>query len=148
MSNSAKTVAWVAGGIFILILLFISYSGGHMMGGAGFGQTPGGMPGGMMDGAGGFTTLWAAWMIVPALFWAAVVGLIGWLLIRMIGDSERRVSPEPPEEVQDPASIAARRLAEGEIEVEEYERIVSTLRAHSAKSSGPGVRQVGQVSHT
>lgn len=59
----------------------------------------------------------------------AVIGLIGWLLIRMIGDSERRVSPEPSEETQDPASIAARRLAEGEIEVEEYERIVSTLPA-------------------
>lgn len=41
MRDSAKIVAWVAGGALVLILLFTSYSGGHMMGGAGFGQTQG-----------------------------------------------------------------------------------------------------------
>lgn len=131
MSDSAKAVAWVTGGILVLILLFTSYYGGHMMGGAGFGEAPSGM----MDGSGGFTTLWAAWMIVPALFWAAVVGFIGWLSIRLIGDSERRGSPQPPEKAQDPAAIAARRLAEGEIDVEEYERITSAMQANAPEPS-------------
>lgn len=132
MSNSAKTVAWIAGGILILILLFTSYSGGHMMGGAGLSQTPGGM----MDGPGGFTTLWAAWMIVPALFWAAVAGLIGWLLVRLIGPDQDG-SPQTPSggKTQDAAEIAARRLASGEIDVEEYERIVSAMQANAPEPS-------------
>lgn len=139
MRDSAKIVAWVAGGALVLILLFTSYSGGHMMGGAGFGQTQGGM----MDGVGGFTTLWAAWMLVPALFWAAVVGLIGWLLIRLIGGA-RNGSPEPlPGETQDPESIAARRLAEGEIDLEEYEQIISAIQPRKPEPSSPGQRQTG-----
>jgi uncharacterized membrane protein len=144
VSNSAKVAGWIAGGILLLILLFTSYSSGHMMGAAGIGARQEGM----MDGSGGFTTLWMAWMFAPALFWGAAVVLVGWLLARLIGDSRsedsvktgyRAGSVEP----QDPATIAARRLATGEIEVEDYERIMSTIQAHAPTPASPGQIQTG-----
>jgi uncharacterized membrane protein len=140
VSDSAKVAGWVAGGILLLILLFTSYSSGHMMGAAGIGARQEGM----MDGSGGFTTLWMAWMFAPALFWGAAVVLVGWLLARLIGDSRSEDSAKTGSVgSQDPATIAARRLATGEIEVEDYERIMSTIQAHAPTPASPGQIQTG-----
>jgi Predicted membrane protein (DUF2078). len=70
----------------------------------------------------------AGWMIVMMLgmvvFWGLVVVGIVWLLREAIGRSHHGPG-------DDPLSILDRRLAEGQISVEEYEQRKKTLAASS-----------------
>lgn len=66
------------------------------------------------------------WMVFAwvwgALFWAAVIGLIVWLVVRAAGGSP------PQERGPSPLEIARERYARGEISREEFQRIVGDLR--------------------
>ena len=59
-------------------------------------------------------------------FWALIIYAIVWLLRARPADRREQAPPEPPEE------ILKRRLAQGEISVEEYERL------HTAMHQDPG----------
>ena len=77
----------------------------------------GGMPGGF----------WI-WAVLSWIFWIAVVALIVYLVVRLLrgsGGSWSRPSYHPGEAEE----ILHRRLANGEIDVEEYERRMTALRA-------------------
>jgi putative membrane protein len=75
---------------------------------------------GMHDGDVG-----VGWMIVMALgmvlFWGLVIVAVVWLLREAIGHGRDRTG--------DPLAILDRRLAAGELSVEEYEQRKKTLRA-------------------
>lgn len=69
---------------------------------------------------------WGWWVLMTlgmVAFWAFVIYGIVWLARSGRPDETvARPAPEPPEE------ILKRRLAEGEISVEEYERLAETIR--------------------
>lgn len=71
---------------------------------------------------------WLVMMLGMIVFWGAVIALVVWLLR---GGFERR--GETPEET------LRRRLADGSISVEEYERRLAALHA----ASPPGDRSLG-----
>ncbi len=68
----------------------------------------------IQDGMGWWMLFGAVWMV---LFWAAVIGLIVWVINGLIGKS----SPRKPLE------IAQERFARGEISAEQYEAIRQRL---------------------
>jgi uncharacterized membrane protein len=79
---------------------------------------------------------WGGWgsgilgWIVPLLFWGAllvalIVGIF-WLARRLGGTSPGTASTETP------LAIARRRLAAGEISVDEYDEVMHRLQAESA----------------
>lgn len=75
---------------------------------------------GHMDFDGGW---WIVMGIGMILFWGLVIFGIVWL-VRELSDRPRRTDPAGP----DPTQILDRRLAEGEISVEEYEERRRTLQ--------------------
>lgn len=54
------------------------------------------------------------WMLVPTLFWAALVVLAAWAVARVLGNGRRGPS--------DALDILERRYARGDIDRDEYER--------------------------
>lgn len=71
---------------------------------------------------------WGAWMLVPALLWVAVLGLVAWGALRMF--SVRRGGVRMVDSAEE---ILRGRFARGEVDVETYERSLDTLRRGSSR---------------
>lgn len=88
-----------------------------------------GFDGEMMGGGGTFGWLW---MLVPLLFWGGLLTLIVWAITRIFpnqNDGRRESQVESAEE------ILRTRFARGEIDAEEYESSLETLRGGGARKS-------------
>ena len=79
---------------------------------------------GMMDGVGFF---WGPWMLLPALFWVAFLGLIVWGAVRILSGGQIGERADSAEE------ILRQRFASGEMDAEEYERSLEALRRGSSQ---------------
>jgi putative membrane protein len=79
---------------------------------------------GMMDGVGFF---WGPWMLLPALFWVAFIGLIVWGVVRILSVGQSGGRADSAEE------ILRQRFATGEMDAEEYERSLEALRRGSSQ---------------
>ena len=79
-----------------------------------------------MDWDGGW---WLVMAIGMVLFWALVIVGIVWFVRSLSSQGQHPAYREPHRDshVEDPLAILDRRLAEGSIEVEEYERRKRTL---------------------
>jgi putative membrane protein len=78
---------------------------------------------------------WGWWLLMSigmVAFWALVIFGIVWLVRG--GQAVRERDESSPES---PRQILKRRLAQGEISVEEYERLLATLDRQSSKHSVP-----------
>lgn len=65
----------------------------------------------------------AAWWVLMALLWGLLVALVVWAAVRLFpGRAERGGAGERPEDILD------RRLAQGEIDPDTYQRLRDTLR--------------------
>lgn len=76
----------------------------------------------------------AGWWILMSVFWVAIIGLAIWAIMRLVpgrgGDGGSAGSRgDTPEEILD------RRLARGEIDVEEYRRVKETLHPQAGGGS-------------
>lgn len=60
--------------------------------------------------------MWIAMMLGVLIFWCLVIAGVVWLVREVTGGARRR------QEREDPLDILQRRLADGDISVEEYER--------------------------
>lgn len=120
MSNSTRVLLGVAGGILLLLFLFVAFSGGGMMGGMGR------MMGGPMMG-GGFMVFWL-------IFLVAIIALIVWLVMRLLPSQRGGNRPEAREGSAE--EILRERFARGEIDAEEYERSLGVLRKENGAQSG------------
>jgi putative membrane protein len=134
MNDTTKVVLGVVVGVFALLLLVL-LAGGGMFGmgpmmngfGDGPGGSPGGSPGGMM---GGWFGSW--WMLVPILFWAGLLAVIVWAVARIFlgnrsgGDGPGRDAAE---------EVLRERFARGEMDAEEYERSLETLRGSRTRGN-------------
>ncbi len=76
----------------------------------------------MMDMMGGFGLLW---MLVPFLLWSGLLVLVVWFVIRLFPGSRGGGSTNNAE------GILKERFARGEMDEEEYERSLRTLREGS-----------------
>jgi putative membrane protein len=74
----------------------------------------------MMDMMGGFGLLW---MLVPLLLWGGLLTLVVWLVVRLF-PGLRGGNPS----TDNAEGILKERFARGEIDEEEYERSLRTLR--------------------
>jgi putative membrane protein len=87
----------------------------------------------MMDG--GWSVLGILWMLVPLLFWGGLLAVIVWAILRITanrqGDAGVGTGEDSAEE------ILRQRFARGEIEAEEYESSLATLRGERTKLSNP-----------
>lgn len=86
---------------------------------------------------------WGWWLLMSlgmVVFWGLVI--YGVLLLARGGGSAVRGSGEPPEPTESPQQVLKRRLAAGEIGVDEYERLRALIddEARSAPPSEPAVR--------
>ena len=79
---------------------------------------------GMMDGVGFF---WGPWMLLPALFWVAFIGLIVWGVVRILSVGQSGGRADSAEQ------ILRQRFASGEMDAEEYERSLEALRRGSSQ---------------
>ncbi len=122
MNDAAKVVLGVVAGVFALLLLLLLAGGGMFGTGPmmnGFGDGPGGMMGGWFGS-------W--WMLVPILFWAGLLAVIVWAVARIF-PGDRSGGSGNGGFRRDPAEgILRERFARGEIDAEEYERTLATLR--------------------
>lgn len=129
MNDVVKVTLGFFGGVLALLALFALFPGGgtfgvgSMMQGGQMMQGYGDGPGGMM----GFGSSSPWWMLVPILFWAGLLALIVWAVVRIFptnraGDHRR----DPAEE------ILRERFARGEIDGEDYERGLKTLRGQKS----------------
>jgi putative membrane protein len=76
---------------------------------------------------------WGWWLVMSigmVAFWALVIYGIIWL-VRGGQNVQQRDEPSP----ESPRQILKRRLAQGEISVEEYERVLETLDDQPSKHS-------------
>lgn len=74
---------------------------------------------GMPEGFGWWMMFGGIWMI---LFWGVIIGLIVWAITRVTGSQRGRSSSD-----ETPLEIARKRLARGEITVEQFEELKSRL---------------------
>ncbi len=118
MSNSTKVSLGVAGGVLLLLVLFVAFSGGGMMRGMGW------MMGRPM---GGFMVFWL-------IFLVAIIALIVWLVMRLLPSQRGGNRPEAREGSAE--EILRERFARGEIDAEEYERSLGVLRRENGAQSG------------
>ena len=75
---------------------------------------------------------WGWWLLMSigmVAFWGVVIYGVAWLLR---GGSPQRPEQPPPER---PREILKRRLAQGEISVEEYERLSATIESPAHERS-------------
>lgn len=123
MNNVTKITIGVLGGVLALLLILALFAGGSMYGSApmmgGFGD------GGMMDGPmmGGWSGYGWLWIGFAALFWFGLLAVIVWTIVRIF-PTERPTGSGGP----DAEEVLRLRLARGEIDGEEYERTLRTLR--------------------
>ncbi|MGB3632778.1 MAG: hypothetical protein WA982_01930 [Rubrobacteraceae bacterium] len=82
-----------------------------------------GWDGEMMGGWGVFGWLW---MLIPLLFWGGLLALIVWAIVRVFPGQQSNGRTEPQGESAE--DILRSRFARGEIEAEEYENSLQTLR--------------------
>jgi putative membrane protein len=78
---------------------------------------------------------WLAMAFSMVIFWTAV-GVVIWLLVRRTSSTNELASPRTSAE-----DVLRHRFAAGEIDEEEFDRRMSTLRQHSrpmAKAGTPG----------
>lgn len=127
MNDSTKKIAlWTAGGVLaLLVLLTILTAGGTfgvgwMMYGPGNAYGPGNGPGGMMGGSFG-----SWWMLIPVLLLGGLLALIAWTVARIF-PSDRLSSGGIPRDAAE--ETVRQRFARGELDGEEYERSLRTLR--------------------
>lgn len=120
MSNSTRVLLGVAGGMLLLLFLFVAFSGGGTMGGMDR------MMGGPMMG-GGFLIFWL-------IFLVAIIALIVWLVMRLLPSQRGGNRPEAREGSAE--EILRERFARGEIDAEEYERSLGVLRKENGAQSG------------
>ena len=73
-----------------------------------------------MNWDGGMTT--AGWIFMT-LFWILLLVVIVWAIAQVLPSRGGSTEPKPPEETDAPETILARRLARGEIDTEEYDRL-------------------------
>jgi putative membrane protein len=75
---------------------------------------------------------WGWWVLMTlgmVGFWSLIVYGIVWLTRAQPATSAEREPPEPPEE------ILKRRLAKGELTLEDYERLIEAVRASAPRSA-------------
>ncbi len=121
MSSITKILLGVAGGVLLLLVLFVAFSGGGMRG---MGQ----MMGGPMMG-GGFMILWL-------IFLVAIIALAVWLLMRLFASQRGAGGAERQQPRGDSAEeILRERFARGEIDAEEYEHSLEVLRGKTGAQS-------------
>ena len=78
----------------------------------------------MMDG------LWSAWMFLPPLLWAGLIGVLIWMLATTVN---RR--PEPVRiGGSNPEETLRKRMARGEISAREYEEALAYVRSEAEGS--------------
>lgn len=68
----------------------------------------------------GYGSIWP--MIIMTIFWAGLIGLGIYLIINYINGSHKQTEDDKP------LQILQERLARGEIDVEEYERLRAILK--------------------
>jgi putative membrane protein len=78
-----------------------------------------------MHGAGWGWGWWLLMSIGMIAFWALIIFAIVWLVRGRPTDQREPAPPQPPEQ---PEEIVKRRLAQGEISLEEYERLQAAMR--------------------
>lgn len=75
------------------------------------------------------------WMLLWVLFWVVVIVLVVWAVVRLV---QGRTGGEGRLEQGDSAEdILRQRFARGEIDAEEYERSLQTLRGEGLRSEDP-----------
>ena len=77
---------------------------------------------------------WAGWLVMSigmVAFWGLLIYLLV-LLVRGPATDEKRSTPEPPE------TVLKRRLAAGEISVDEYEQLREALEDSPREPAGVG----------
>lgn len=89
-----------------------------------------GWDGGMM---GDWATFGWLWMLIPLLFWGGLLGLIVWAIARVFPGQQNNERREPRKETAE--DILRERFARGEIEAEEYDRSLRTLRSEDHANS-------------
>jgi len=79
--------------------------------------------------------LWVA-IIIQLLFWIALVALVVWLVMRVTRSGPAGPPAAGPDTIrpESPEEILARRLANGEIEPDDYERRLAALRSQGPKA--------------
>jgi putative membrane protein len=136
MSSGIKVVLGGLGGALLVLVLLVAFGGGGfygpsgMMGQGGMMGGQGGEPGNMMGGS------WGAWamlgMLVPLLFWAGLLVLIGWAVVRIVSALEHRGgTPHHTHGTGQSGSaeeILKERFARGEIDAKEFEERRRVLR--------------------
>jgi uncharacterized membrane protein len=75
--------------------------------------------------SGGWSWLWPVWLIVAVLFWAGLISLVVWAI--RAGSASRRPVNQATMMHEQSIETLRRRLAAGQISVEEYEHIRSLL---------------------
>lgn len=123
MNDTAKLILGIVGGFFALLLLLVLAGGGMFGTGPmmhGFDNGPGRMMGGFSS--------W--WVLVPILFWAGLLALIGWAVARIFPKS-RPGSDEPRRDNAE--EVLRERFARGEVDAEEYERSLGVLRGDKSR---------------
>ncbi len=83
---------------------------------------------GFYEGMGWWMAFGGMWMVV---FWAIIIGLVIWGIKQFAGD--RRENPTSGET---PLEIAQKRLARGEITLDEFEEIKIVIGSKSPEESG------------
>ena len=126
MNDVVKVALGFFGGVLALLVLFALFSGSSTFGAMpmmqGFGDGPGGMMGG------GFGS-W--WMLLPILFWAGLLALIAWAVVRIFPANRTRDQHHDSAE-----DILRERFARGEIDRDEYGRGLETLREERSPRTG------------
>ena len=75
------------------------------------------------------------WMLVPLLFWGGLLALIVWAIVRMFPNQNNEPREPQGESAEE---ILRSRFARGEIDAEEYESSLETLRrSRDRKSKEP-----------
>ena len=123
MNDVVKVTLGFFGGVLALLALFALFPGGGTFGMGSMMQGFGDGPGGMM----GFGSGSPWWMLVPILSWAGLLALIAWAVVRIFptnraGDHRHDSAEE----------ILRERFARGEIDGEDYERGLKTLRGQKS----------------
>jgi len=78
--------------------------------------------------------LWLA-ILLQLVFWIGLVALIVWLVMHFTRTPPPAAPPGPDTiRPESPEEILARRLANGEIEPDDYERRLTSLRSHPPKT--------------
>jgi putative membrane protein len=81
----------------------------------------------MMDGYGMGTAGW----IMMFIFWAALLGLIFWAVVRIFPERRQASPPNAPDER--PLEILDRRLAQGEIDPATYDELRARLTGDAVR---------------